>query len=721
MSDVGGGRDAGAVPSAGGGPASAGARVPDGVPSERGGEVVFASPPEDLLTAAERGGRVVSGGDWRALLRGESLDDVHHAGRPLVRAVRLVLRDADWRTLPLEAESVSGSLDAPEGIVVRGIARDPLASAAAPGAAPSGAALSGTALSGTALSGTAPFGTAPFGTERLAAARLAVAPLASWTLTARADADGLVVRAEVRAERAFRRNRIGLVVLHPPALAGSPLVVEHPDGTRTSTVFPERIAPHQPARDVAALEWEAHAGRFRVELAGDVFEMEDQRNWTDASFKTYSTPLALPFPVDVEPGEVVVSEARLTCTLPLTPPPVTFVTRARASHRRVVTGATTGDRIPLVTTMASTAPEAARPAALDPRLARSPLVVEVDPATPRWTDAVERAGRESAGPIDVRIVATDADEAEAAVARVLSLAGVEVARVGVFSRATHASESDLLDGAGRALALAGRPIELLGGVRGHFTELNRTHERLSAWRGPLAFSITPTMHDLGGQQIAESLAMQRLVREDATRIADGRDLHVGPVTLRARFNAVATSRAARVARDPLAEGYGPHLDPLATDGRQAAASLGAWLVASASALARDPVRSACWFEQWGPRGLQVGEALTAAGVVFAWLLELAGHERLAVGGPDGAAGGADDAVAALAAASDAGPVVLLGNLGHETADVELVPPGRTPAPPALPTVESALGGVRDARADVHGAFFFALAPGEAVRVRLMRA
>ena len=31
--------------------------------------------------------------------------------------------------------------------------------------------------------------------------------------------------------------------------------------------------------------------------------MEDQRNWTDASFKTYSTPLRIPYPVEVAPGQ----------------------------------------------------------------------------------------------------------------------------------------------------------------------------------------------------------------------------------------------------------------------------------------------------------------------------------------------------------------------------------------------------------------------------------
>ncbi len=40
----------------------------------------------------------------------------------------------------------------------------------------------------------------------------------------------------------------------------------------------------------------------RVEFEGEVFEMEDQRNWTDASFKTYCTPLEIPYPVEVTKG-----------------------------------------------------------------------------------------------------------------------------------------------------------------------------------------------------------------------------------------------------------------------------------------------------------------------------------------------------------------------------------------------------------------------------------
>ena len=31
---------------------------------------------------------------------------------------------------------------------------------------------------------------------------------------------------------------------------------------------------------------------LEADLEGDLFELEDQRNWTDGSFKTYPTPLA---------------------------------------------------------------------------------------------------------------------------------------------------------------------------------------------------------------------------------------------------------------------------------------------------------------------------------------------------------------------------------------------------------------------------------------------
>lgn len=99
-------------------------------------------------------------------------------------------------------------------------------------------------------------------------------------------------------------NRTGFVVLHPIAgVAGHPVTIEHTDGTIEQSYFPAQIDPVQPMRDVRALTHDAAPGlRVTCRMEGDDFEMEDQRNWTDASFKTYVRPLALPWPYVIGAG-----------------------------------------------------------------------------------------------------------------------------------------------------------------------------------------------------------------------------------------------------------------------------------------------------------------------------------------------------------------------------------------------------------------------------------
>ena len=87
----------------------------------------------------------------------------------------------------------------------------------------------------------------------------------------------------------------------PPAAA---LTIRHSDGQIEETVFPEAISPDQPAFDIAALTHEPAPGlSCTVDMEGDAFEMEDQRNWTDASFKTYVRPLSKPRPYVIAKGE----------------------------------------------------------------------------------------------------------------------------------------------------------------------------------------------------------------------------------------------------------------------------------------------------------------------------------------------------------------------------------------------------------------------------------
>jgi hypothetical protein len=114
--------------------------------------------------------------------------------------------------------------------------------------------------------------------------------------------------------RRFLRNRIGICVLHPISeCAGRDCVVVHSDGAPDDTVFPELISPHQPFLDVHSISHQVLPGiQAKVALCGDQFETEDQRNWTDASFKTYCTPLALSYPVEVGPEDVVEQAVKLS-------------------------------------------------------------------------------------------------------------------------------------------------------------------------------------------------------------------------------------------------------------------------------------------------------------------------------------------------------------------------------------------------------------------------
>lgn len=105
----------------------------------------------------------------------------------------------------------------------------------------------------------------------------------------------------------FLTNRTGFVVLHPvQGVSGHPVTVQQVDGRNVETRFPEAIDPKQPIMNIRALSHEVTAGvRVACTMTGDTFEMEDQRNWTDASYKTYVRPLGLPFPYKLTAGEII--------------------------------------------------------------------------------------------------------------------------------------------------------------------------------------------------------------------------------------------------------------------------------------------------------------------------------------------------------------------------------------------------------------------------------
>src|SRR5699024_9606535 len=133
----------------------------------------------------------------------------------------------------------------------------------------------------------------------------------SGHLRVRARGAELNVDLDLHSDGDLATNRTGLVVLHPPDLAGTEAQVTHPGGDTEQSAFPVSISPHQPMWDIRGLQWTSGGAGVQVWFEGDVFEMEDQRNWSDASYKTYSRPLELPFPYQLRAGERVHQRVRV--------------------------------------------------------------------------------------------------------------------------------------------------------------------------------------------------------------------------------------------------------------------------------------------------------------------------------------------------------------------------------------------------------------------------
>ncbi|PKK35170.1 hypothetical protein BWI96_18340 [Siphonobacter sp. SORGH_AS_0500] len=140
-------------------------------------------------------------------------------------------------------------------------------------------------------------------------------PKMAGEVTITGEADGTVTFDwQGTALEDFSKNRLGLCILHPIEGFKNQIVrVIHPNGEETPSTFPDLILPHQPFMTVAGLEWHAINGlKAQLQLEGDIFETEDQRNYSDTSYKTYATPQSLPKPVAVSKGEVFQQKAFLS-------------------------------------------------------------------------------------------------------------------------------------------------------------------------------------------------------------------------------------------------------------------------------------------------------------------------------------------------------------------------------------------------------------------------
>jgi hypothetical protein len=397
------------------------------------------------------------------------------------------------------------------------------------------------------------------------------------------------------AHSAFKRNRIGFCVLHPTQVAGTRCTVEYTDGAIETSTFPAAISPHQPFFDLRAITHTVMPGvEARVLMEGDTFEMEDQRNWTDASFKTYCTPLRLPFPVTVEPGTRI--RQKITLTLSGQLPAMT----AADGVLNVIIGAESVS-CPQFGVGAASHHQPLPPRQIE-RLKALPfrhLRVDLRLDEDGVLAALSHAALEArALGVELELAVWVSDQAESQFAqlrRYLVDLKVPVARLIVFHIQEKSTARKWVELARAALGDMNLPIG--AGTDYFFTELNRERPA-SAALDFVTYSINPQVHAFDNLSLVETLPVQGMTVASAQTFAAGKPVIISPVTLKMRANPNATG--------PEPEPQPGQLPPQ-VDARQMSLFGAGWTLGSIKYLAAAGAASVTYYETTGLRGLMAPE------------------------------------------------------------------------------------------------------------------
>jgi hypothetical protein len=496
-----------------------------------------------------------------------------------------------------------------------------------------------------------------------------------------------------QAHSTFLRNRIGFCVLHPiRECAGRPCLVQHPDGTWEHGTFPRYISPHQPFLDICAIAHEPAPGLWAVvQFEGELFEMEDQRNWTDGSFKTYCTPLRLPYPVEVAAGTRISQTVRLTLQDAPPVPAATQVDQERAAPLVSVTaagepgepaaepvlivGGTPVARLPrLGLGMAShgqplTATEINRLRTLNVSLLRADLVL----GAADWRQRLAQAASEAAAigaALELAIFLSGAAEEELAVlAAALPELRPAVAQWLIFHAEEKSTTARWVRLARRYLADYNPKARLGAGTNAYFAELNRQPPPIEEL-DLVCYSITPQVHAFDNASLVETLEMQAETVVSARRFTGTAPLAITPVTLRPRFNPNATGPA----RAPAPGALPPEVDE-----RQMSLFGAGWTLGSLKYLAESGVYSITYYETTGWRGVMETAAgspvperfRSLPGAVFPLYHVLADASELAGGAVLPSRASAPLAFDGLALHRDGRMRIMLANLGPQPRQVRV--------------------------------------------------
>ena len=426
-----------------------------------------------------------------------------------------------------------------------------------------------------------------------------------WQGTIAGDADGTITFSmDGEALSTFRRNRIGFCVLHPMGCAGIPCRIEKVDGPVEESAFPITIAPQllidgeikpvTPFNNMRSVRYEVTSGvEAEVRFDGEIFEMEDQRNWTDASYKTYGTPLSQPFPVEVAAGTKI--SQRITLALKTQRESSTETQDTTAQPLTLGISSADSRPLPRIGLGVASHGEPLKAQELErlKRLNLSHLRVDVDLTQPDYESALRRAIDEARGlgvSLEVALFLTDAAAEELrAFAEVVDRLKPPVGAYLIFHKTEASTSAQWVAQARSYLSDA----KIGAGTNAYFTDLNRGRPPVEVL-DLVCYSLNPQVHAFDNSSLMETLEAQATTVESTQKFASGLPIAVTPVTLLARFNPNATGPEPEPAPGEL---------PAQVDIRQMSLFGAGWTLGSIKYLSESGASSVTYYETTGWSGV----------------------------------------------------------------------------------------------------------------------
>lgn len=416
----------------------------------------------------------------------------------------------------------------------------------------------------------------------------------------------------------FWRNRAGFCVLHPIAeCAGQPVTITEPTGQQTTCTFPKTISPDSPFPNIRAMTWSiTDEVSAIIQMEGDDFETEDQRNWSDSSYKTFCTPLSLPKPVELLPGTPVQQRIHLTFNgLPDT------IETAQAIKAITIDSSPEQLPIPSLGTLEPfvghnlTGTEVAQLRSLH----LSHYRADVHLYQPEWPRALTQAihnAQQIGSPLLLALTFSEnAPEELANLLAHLEEDPYPIQSILLFQKQTYATPTSLIQRLVGPLKDALPSVQIGAGSQTNYAEFGRNVFDADGLDF-VAYSIQPQAHAFDLNTLVENMEAQAYSVFSAKTHYPKQEVYVSPLTLLSRFNPSARYESDRWIELPVEQ---------QTDARQFSYFGAGWALGSLKTLAEAGARSITLFRAAGSAGLVADDGTPSPILqVIAWIQEVSG-------------------------------------------------------------------------------------------------